>query len=117
MVRGDVLRKAAVLFLVLGILFCRGGVVFGQNSAVFRVVGTVPPWAQAGKKVVFKVEITNTGIKTWLSGEYSVFVKIYDVDKNYLDESDKIRQFKDIEPGEVLAANISFNIPVYLCQY
>ena len=111
MVRGDVLRKAAVLFLVLGILFCRGGVVFGQNSAVFRVVSIVPPPAQGGKKIIFVVRITNTGTESWVSGEYSVLVKIYDANKNYLDETDKIRQFKDVEPGELLTANIDFDIP------
>ena len=112
MIRGDVLRKVAVLVLVLGILFYRGGVVFGQNSAVFRVVSIVPPPAQGGKKIIFVVRITNTGTESWVSGEYSLFVKIYDENKNYLTETDKIRQFKDIDPGEVLTANVDFDIPV-----
>jgi len=106
------LRKGAVLFLVVGILFCRVGVVFAENSAVFRMVTIVPPPAQAGKEIIFVVRITNTGIESWVSGEYSVFVKIYDENKNYLTETDKIRQFKDIDPGEVLTANVDFDIPV-----
>jgi len=110
--RGDVLRKADFLFLVLVILFCRGGVVFAENSAVFRITATVPPSARAGKEIIFVVRITNTGTESWVSGEYSVFVKIYDADKNYLDESDKIRQFEDTDPGGVVSANISFDIPV-----
>ena len=110
--RGDVLRKAGILFLVLVILCCRGELAFGQNSAVFRVVSIVPPPAQGGKKIIFVVRITNTGTESWMSGEYSLFIKIYDADKNYLIETDKVRQFKDIDPGEVLTANITFDIPV-----
>jgi len=109
--RGDVLRKAAVLFLGVVVLFCWGRVVFAENSAVFREVSIVPPPAQGGKKIIFVVKITNTGTERWVSGEYSVFVKIYDANKNYLDETDKVRQFKDIEPGEVLTANVDFDIP------
>jgi len=56
--------------------------------------------------------ITNARTESWMSGEYSVFVKIYDANKNYLTETDKIRQFKDTDPGEVLTANIDFDIPV-----
>jgi len=110
--RGDVLRKVAVLFLVVVVLLCRGGVVFAENSAVFRMVTIVPPPAQGGKKIIFVVKITNTGTESWVSGEYSLFVKIYDADKNYLDETDKVRQFEDIAPGEVLTANVDFDIPV-----
>ena len=112
MTRGDVLRKAAVLFLVVVILFCRGGVVFAENSAVFRIVTTMPPSAQAGKEIIFVVKITNTGTESWASGEYSFFIKIYDADKNHLTETDKIRQFKDVDPSEVLTENITFDIPV-----
>jgi len=72
----------------------------------------VPPPAQGGKKIIFVVKITNTGTESWVSGEYSLFIKIYDADKNYLTETDKIRQFEDTEPGEVLTANIDFDIPV-----
>ncbi len=93
-------------------LFCKTGVVFAENSAIFRIVTTIPPSAQAGKEIVFVVRITNTGTESWMSGEYSVFVKIYDANKNYLTETDKIRQFEDIDPGEMLTANIDFDIPV-----
>jgi len=72
----------------------------------------MPPSAQAGKEIVFEVGITNTGTETWVAGEYSVFLKVYDANKNYLTETDKTRQFEDIAPGEVLTANISFDIPV-----
>ena len=87
MTKGEVLRKVAVLFLAVVILFCRGRVVFGENSAVFRVVSTVPPSAQAGKEIVFQMKITNTGTESWVSGEYSLFVKIYDANKNYFDDA------------------------------
>jgi len=93
-------------------LFCKTGVVFGENSAVFRIVSIVPPSAQAGKELVFVVRITNAGTESWVSTEYSLFIKIYDANKNYLTEPDKIRQFEDIDPGEVLTANVDFDIPV-----
>jgi len=111
-IKGDVLRKVAILFFVLMILFCWGGIVFAQHSAVFRIVTTMPPLAQAEKEIVFVVRITNTGTETWVSGEYSLFIETYDANKNYLTETDKIRQFGDTAPGEVLTANISFDIPV-----
>ena len=105
------MRKGVVLFLVVGILFCWGGVVFAQHSGVFRIVTTMPPSAEAGKEIVFVVRITNTGTESWVSGEYSVFVKIYDANKIYLTETDKVRQFKDVEPGEVMSVNVTFDIP------
>ncbi len=92
-------------------VFCRAGFAFAENSAMFRVIGTMPPSAQAGKEIIFEIEITNTGTKTWVAGEYSVFIKIYDANKSYLTETDKIRQFEDIAPAEVLAVNITFDIP------
>jgi len=100
-IRGDVLRKAAILFAVLGILFFRGGVVFAQHSAMFRIITTIPPSAQAGKEIIFVLGITNTGTETWLSGEYSFLIKIYDANKNYLTETDKARHFEDTDPGKV----------------
>jgi len=107
------LRRTAILILVgLCCLFYNIEVIFAENSAVFRIITTMPPSAQAGKEVVFVVRITNTGTESWVSGEYSLFIKIYDGDKNYLTETDKIRQFKDTEPGEVLTANVDFDIPV-----
>ena len=65
------MRKEAILFSVLMILLCGGGVVFAQHSAMFRTITTIPPSAQAGKEIVFVVEITNTGTETWVSAEYS----------------------------------------------
>jgi len=51
----------------------------------------MPPSAQAGKEIVFEIRITNTGTETWVSAEYSLFIKTHDANKNYLTESDKIR--------------------------
>lgn len=96
-----------LVFLVL----CRAGFAFAENSAMFRIIATMPPSAQAGKEIVFEVEITNTEAETWASGEYSVFLKVYDANKSYLAETDKTRQFEDIAPGEALSINITFEIP------
>ena len=103
--------RVVVLVLVF-FIFCRAGFVFAENSAMFRLIATMPPSVQAGKEIIFEIEITNTGTKTWVAGEYSVFVKVYDANKSYLTETDKTRQFEDIDPGEVVTANISFDIPV-----
>ena len=92
-------RTAVVLSLVLMVLFLEIGSVFAQNSAMFGIPTARPPSAQAGKEIVFEVRITNIGIETWMSEEYSVFLKIFDANKNYLTESDKVRQFEDIGPG------------------
>jgi len=105
------LRKAIVSMLILLFLFCGRGFVFAGNSAMFLITATMPPSAQAGKEIVFEARITNTGTETWVSGEYSVLVKIYDANKNYLTETDKIRQFKDTAPGEALTTSITFDIP------
>jgi len=104
------LRKALVAVLVF-FVFCRVGFAFAENSAMFRIIATMPPSAQAGKEIIFEIEIINTGTKTWVAGEYSVFLKVYDANKNYLTETDKTRQFEDIAPAEVLAVNIDFDIP------
>jgi predicted porin len=78
---------------------------------MFHMIATVPPSAQAGKEIIFEIGITNTGMGTWLAGEYSVLVKIYDANKSYLTETDKTRQFKDIASGEALSINITLDIP------
>ncbi len=104
------MRRVVVLVLVF-FIFCRAGFAFVENSAMFRLIATMPPSAQAGKEIIFEIEITNTGTKTWVAGEYSVLLKIYDANKSYLTETDKTRQFKDIAPAQVLAVNITFNIP------
>ena len=102
--------KAVVAVLVF-FIFCKAGFAFAENSAMFRITATMPPSAQAGKEIIFEIEITNTGAETWVAGEYSVFIKVYDANKSYLTETDKTRQFEDIAPAEVLAVNITFNIP------
>ncbi len=98
--------------MLVFLIFCKAGSAFAENSAIFRIITIMPPSAQAGKEIMFEIEITNTGTKTWVAGEYSVFVKVYDTNKNYLTETDKTRQFKDIAPGEAPAVNIAFDIPV-----
>ena len=103
--------RVVVLVLVF-FIFCKAGFGFAENSAMFHITTTGPPSAQAGKEITFEIGMTNTGIETWVAGEYSVFLKVYDANKNYLTETDRIRQFKDNAPAEALAANISFDIPV-----
>ena len=104
------MRKIIVSVLIF-FIFCRSGFAFAENSAMFRTITATPLSIQAGKEMTSKIEITNAGTKTWVAGEYSVFLKLYDANKNYLTETDKIRQFEDIAPAEVLAVNITFNIP------
>ena len=104
------MRKTIVSVLVF-FIFCRAGFAFAENSAMFRLIATKPLSVQAGKEVIFEIEITNAGARTWAAGEYSVFLEVYDANKNYLAETDKIRQFEDVAPAEVLAVNITFNIP------
>jgi len=82
-----------------------------EDSAIFEAIAPLPALATAGQKMLFVVRITNTGTETWLDGEYSLLVKIYDVGKEYLTQSDKDKQFKDTEAGEVLTSEISFDIP------
>lgn len=48
-----------------------------EDSAVFRIITTMSPSAQAGKEIVFEVRITNTGTETWASAEYSLFIKTH----------------------------------------
>ena len=96
------MRRIAILILVgLCCLFYNAGVIFAQHSAMFRIITTIPPSAQAGKEIIFVLGITNTGTETWLSGEYSFLIKIYDANKNYLTETDKARHFEDTDPGKV----------------
>ncbi|TKJ46994.1 hypothetical protein CEE34_06080 [Candidatus Aerophobetes bacterium Ae_b3a] len=102
--------RVVVLVLVF-FIFCKAGFAFSENSAIFRIITTTPPSAQAGKEIVFEIEITNTGSEAWVAGEYSVFIKVYDTNKSYLTETDKTRQFEDIAPAEALAVNIDFDIP------
>lgn len=86
-------------------MFCKAGFVFAQNSAMFGVGAIMPTPAEAGKEAVFQVIVTNTGIESWKSGEFFVFVKIYDSNKEYLAESEKLRQMLDIDPGEYFNEN------------
>ena len=106
MKRGLVLVFASICFLIY-----RTELAFAENSAIFEVIAPLPAVVEAGGKIVFVVRITNTGTETWVNGEYSLFVKIYDASKEYLTQSDKVTQFKDTEPGEVLTGEISFDIP------
>ena len=106
------LRRGVVLVLVgLCLLLHRTEPAFAQNSAVFEIIAPLPAAARAGEKVLFVVRISNTGTETWVNGEYSLSVKIYDERRDYLTQSDKVKQFKDTEPGEVLTGEIPFDIP------
>jgi len=107
------LRTAVTLALALTALLWAGGFVLAQNSAMFDINAPIPSSAQAGKEIIFEVRITNTGIETWMSDEYFVLVRIFDANKNYLTETDKVRQFEDIGPGEVLTTEIPFDVPAY----
>lgn len=75
------------------------------------LITTMPPSVQAGNKIIFVARVRNTGTEDWTGGEYSVFMKIFDENRSYLTETDKIEQFKDIAPGEILTANITFDVP------
>lgn len=75
------------------------------------LITTMPPSVQAGNKIIFVARVRNTGTEGWTGGEYSVFMKIFDENRSYLTETDKIEQFKDIAPGEILTANITFDVP------
>ena len=90
------MRRTAIFLLVgLCCLVYNVEAIFAENSAMFRVA-TTPPSAQAGKEIVFEVRITNTGLESWVSGEYSVSVRIYDANKNYLTETGKIGSSKTL---------------------
>lgn len=104
------MRKIIVSVIILLVLFYGRGFAFAENSAMFLVT-TVPLSVQAGRRIVFLVRMSNTGIEGWTGGEYSVFVKIFDENKDYLTETNKIGQFKDIAPGEKLTTNITFDVP------
>ena len=78
---------------------------------MFEIIAPLPAVVEAGQRTVFVVRITNTGTETWVNGEYSLLVKIYDARKDYLTQSDRVTQFKDTEPGKVLTSEISFDIP------
>ncbi|NIM03325.1 hypothetical protein GTN66_04140, partial [bacterium] len=40
-----------------------------------------------------------------------LLVRIFDENRNYLTETERIEEFKDIAPGEILTTNIPFDIP------
>jgi len=107
---GEIVRKTVISLLINIFLFSGAGVAFADNSAMF-LVNTLPPQAEAGKKTVFLIRINNIATETWVGGEYSIFIRIFDENKEYLTETNRIRQFKDINPGEILKANITFDIP------
>ena len=99
--------RVVVLVLIFFIL-CSAA---AQGSALFY--SEVPPGpVKAGKAIAFSVRITNTGIESWKSGEFFVFVKIYDSNKEYLAESEKLRQVPEIDPGESLPVKIEFELPL-----
>jgi len=103
-------RKTIVSVIILLFLFCGREFAFAENSAMFLIT-TMPPSVQAGKNINFVVRLSNTGTEGWTGGEYSVFVRIFDENRNYLTKTDKIEQFRDISPGEILIANVPFDIP------
>ncbi len=99
--------RVVLLVLVFFILCC----AVAQGSALFY--SEVPPGpVKAGKAVVFSVRIINTGIESWESGEFFVFVKIYDSSRQYLTATEKLRQMLEIEPGESLPVKIEFELPL-----
>lgn len=104
------MRKTIVSVIILLLLFCGREFAFAENSAMFLIT-TMPPSVQAGNKIIFVARVRNTGTEGWTGGEYSVFMKIFDENRSYLTETDKIEQFKDIAPGEILTANITFDVP------
>lgn len=100
-----------IVFLCLILLFLSLHPVIAEESAIF--LSYIPPGPiGAGKTLIFNLKITNTGTENWVNGKYLVFVNIYNSDKEYLTQSDKIRQMVEIEPGEDLSVEISFEIPL-----
>ena len=101
------MRRVVVLVVVFFIL-CSA---VAQGAALFY--SEVPPGpVKAGKAIAFSVRITNTGIESWKSGEFFVFVKVYNSNKEYLAESEKLRQMLEIDPGESLPVKIGFELPL-----
>jgi len=60
--RDDILRRATILILVgLCYLFYNAEVIFADLSGIFQLAAPLPPVAESGREVLFKVKITNTG--------------------------------------------------------
>gem|GEM_PF-3151111 len=100
--------KICLLWLIVFLLtFCPAA---AQESAVFY--SQIPPGpVEAGQTLILDLNITNTGLESWVSGEFLVFVKIYDLNKEYMTETDELRQMVDVEPGESFSARIGFEVP------
>lgn len=100
--------KICLLWLIVFLrTFCPA---VAQESAIFH--SQIPPRpVQAGQTLIFDLNMTNTGTESWVSGEFLVFVKIYDSSKEYMTETDELRQMVEVEPGESLAMKISFEMP------
>lgn len=98
-----------VVVLVLVFLISYSAVA--QGSALFYSEVPLGP-VKAGKVLDFSVRVTNIGTESWRSGEFFVFVKIYDSSRQYLTATEKLRQMLEIEPGESLPVKIEFELPL-----
>lgn len=103
-------RKISALWLIV-LFLTFSPAAAQQDSAIFH--SQIPPGpVEAGKTLIFSLSITNTGIESWMSGQFLVFVKIYDSNKEYLTETDELRQMVEVEPGESFSVKISFEVPL-----
>lgn len=100
-----------ILTLGLTLLFLSFYPAIAEESAIFS--SHLPPGPiRAGEVLIFNLSITNTGTNIWISGKILVSVKIYNSNKEYLTETDKVRWMDEVEPGEVISIKIDFDVPL-----
>jgi len=100
-----------ILTVGLTLLFLSFYPAIAEESAIFS--SHLPPGPiRAGEVLIFNLSITNTGTNTWVSGKILVSVKIYNSNKEYLTETDKVRWMDEVEPGEVISIKIDFDVPL-----
>ncbi|MFA5779984.1 MAG: hypothetical protein WC947_07585, partial [Elusimicrobiota bacterium] len=105
------IKNYGLFFFIFHFTFLIFNCLYAAPSGNIQLSIASPDPATAGEKVTFQVIALNTGSEKWLSDEYYLEAEIYDVQKNYIKKTGKMKGKNDVNTGETVLAYLPFTVP------
>jgi len=82
------------------------------DTGQFQLLLAAPDPVLAGEKVTFQTIAVNKGTAIWRAKKFYLQAEIYDDNRTYLARTERFRGATDVNPGQSVLANLSFELPV-----
>ncbi|HRY29869.1 MAG TPA: hypothetical protein P5079_07500, partial [Elusimicrobiota bacterium] len=92
-------------------LFC-GARLRAADTGQFQLLLAAPDPVVAGEQVQFQVIAINQGTEIWRARRFYFQAEVYDANRKYVGQTERLRGMRDVNPGESAVSSLSFSFPV-----